>query len=414
MAAYQVEALLREKNGKQVWAVSLPDGSPALLKRYPHPLPGELTDRLKRLSSPCLAAVLDAGTDEEGFFLLEREADGVSLQTLLDGGKRFRPRELRRLARELGEALKALHALGIVHRDVKPDNILMDERGHFLLTDYDAARLYSEERDRDTRYLGTMGYAPPEQYGFGQTDSRSDLYALGATLFELKTGRLPGEKERVRGAMAIPIRRCLSLDPAKRYGSAEALLRELRFGPWLRSLGAAALCGLLCGSLLLWRPEAAPEPAVSPAAADTPAPSPEPTLEPMPLLSRVPTTAEGFQELLRNETVYAAAVEAMNGIEALVNEYGFRMSGGPTSIGYDGMGQVYYVSADKSFWEIWQNGTVAVYVAGPDELRFTVYTYCNRGEMPIFAKGEEWVEARREQVETYQALEEKMKAFLGE
>ena len=414
MTAYRAEALLREKNGKQVWAATLPDGSPALLKRYPQPLPEALTEKLKTADSPHLAKVLDAGTDEEGFFLLEREIEGVSVQMLFDSGRRFRPHELRRLAREIGQALKILHRLGIVHRDVKPDNVLMDENGHFILTDYDAARLYAEERDRDTRYLGTMGYAPPEQYGFGQTDSRSDLYALGATLFELKTGRLPGEKARVRGAMAIPIRRCLSLDPARRYGSAEALLREVRFGPWLRSLGAVALCGLLCCALLLWKPEANPEPAVSPTPAATPTPSPEPTLEPMPHLSSVPTTKEGFQELLRNDTVYAAAVEAMNGIAALVDEYGLNMQGEPQSIGYDGFGQVYYVSADRCFWEIWQNGTVAAYVAGPDEMEFTVYTFCNKGEMPIFAKGEEWVEARRKQVETYQALEEKMKAFLEE
>ena len=424
MTAYRVEALLREKNGKQVWAVSLPDGSPALLKRYPHALPEELADRLKQLGNPFLAEVLEAGTDEEGFFLLEREAEGVSVQTLLDGGKQFRPRELRRLAREIGQALKALHAVGIVHRDVKPDNILMDEKGHFILTDYDAARLHSEERDRDTRYLGTVGYAPPEQYGFGQTDSRSDLYALGATLFELKTGRLPGEKERVRGAMAIPIRRCLSLDPAKRYGSAESLLREVRFGPWLRSLGAVILCSLLCTAFLLWKPEASPEP--SPAAATAlrpsakpvpvpaPTPSPDPTPEPMPLLSKVPMTEEGFQELLRNDTVYAAALEAMNGMEALVDEYGFRMLGGPDRIGYDGMGQVYYVESYRSFWEIWQNGTVAVYVTGPDVMEFTIYTYCNRGEMPIFAPGEEWVEAQREQVEALQDLEEMMEAYWEE
>ena len=83
---------------------------------------------------------------------------------------------------EICEGISALHSVGIVHRDIKPSNIMLTDSGKIKIIDYDAARLKKPEADKDTTFIGTDGFAAPEQYGFMQTDERSDIYALGVTM----------------------------------------------------------------------------------------------------------------------------------------------------------------------------------------------------------------------------------------
>lgn len=85
------------------------------------------------------------------------------------------------MAKELCSVLQYVHEKGIIHRDIKPSNIIMANDGHIRLIDFDAARIFEELKEQDTTLLGTRGYAPPEQYGFAQTDERTDIYALGVT-----------------------------------------------------------------------------------------------------------------------------------------------------------------------------------------------------------------------------------------
>lgn len=118
---------------------------------------------------------------------------------------------------QLCAALDFIHSLGIVHRDIKPSNILLSDDGDIRLIDFEAARFVNNEKDRDTRYLGTDGFAPPEQYGFAQTDLRTDIYAAGQTM-KVLLGSLSAKRK-----YAKIIRRCTALDPAERYQSAKAL-----------------------------------------------------------------------------------------------------------------------------------------------------------------------------------------------
>ena len=88
------------------------------------------------------------------------------------------------------KALWVLHSLGAVHRDVKPENIIL--RGsEAVLIDFDAARLYKPEESGDTQVLGTTGFAAPEQYGLSQTDRRADIYAVGILMNVMLTGEHP-------------------------------------------------------------------------------------------------------------------------------------------------------------------------------------------------------------------------------
>lgn len=120
----------------------------------------------------------------------------------------------------------------IIHRDLKPSNVMISGRGVKVI-DFGIARSYREDADSDTRHFGTPSYAPPEQFGFGQTDMRSDIYALGMLLYYCLTERTPTfsmlESEFEDDDVPVPLRaviaKATSFDPAMRYASVRELKR---------------------------------------------------------------------------------------------------------------------------------------------------------------------------------------------
>lgn len=136
----------------------------------------------------------------------------------------------------------------IIYRDLKPSNIMLTPEGVLKLIDFGVARTYKERKSKDTIAMGSAGYAPPEQYGKGQTDARSDVYALGATLLHLLTNMppiplqtpAPGSIHKlnpsVNGSAEQVLIKAMALDPKARYRSAaefeQALLRCLD-GPYV-------------------------------------------------------------------------------------------------------------------------------------------------------------------------------------
>lgn len=147
------------------------------------------------------------------------------------------------------EAVRELHERfnpPLIHRDLKPANIVLSN-GEVFLIDFGIARAYRSGSASDTSHLGTRAYAPPEQYGFGQTDARSDVYALGMVLYYCLTGRTAEVADR-ESAFAHPlvpeeyrsiIERACAFDPRNRYGSVEDLQRAfaLASGRHVRDFG---------------------------------------------------------------------------------------------------------------------------------------------------------------------------------
>lgn len=118
---------------------------------------------------------------------------------------------------ELCDGVSQLHCKGIIHRDIKPSNILLTDKGHIKLIDFDAARIKKTEQDKDTVFVGTDGFAPPEQYGFMQTDERSDIYALGVTIKLLL--RENYQKSHLRKIAE----KCMRFNPEDRYSDVIAV-----------------------------------------------------------------------------------------------------------------------------------------------------------------------------------------------
>ncbi|CAM3119746.1 serine/threonine protein kinase [Lactiplantibacillus plajomi] len=136
------------------------------------------------------------------------------------------------IATDVLETLAALAALNIVHRDIKLSNLML-VNGHCFVIDVNAAREFHTAQSTDTRLLGTSGFAAPENYGFAQTDQRSDIYALGIVLNCLLTGKLPTDSQTIQRTLTTVapwrqiIAKATALDPEQRYQTAEAMRQAI-------------------------------------------------------------------------------------------------------------------------------------------------------------------------------------------
>ncbi len=144
------------------------------------------------LSHPNVVAVYDQRTDGEHVFLVMEYVAGRTLRDALTSLGRFGPRAALEIMQPVLAALGAAHRAGLVHRDVKPENVLITEDGQVKVADFGLARAETASKMTKTgMIIGTVGYLAPEQVLSGSADVRSDVYAAGIMLFELLTGRLP-------------------------------------------------------------------------------------------------------------------------------------------------------------------------------------------------------------------------------
>ena len=153
---------------------------------------------LAGLRHPNLPRVIDHFIlPNQGQYLVMDFIEGRSLaQMLRDRGGPLNEAEARQWIHQICEAVEYLHTRTppIIHRDIKPDNIIVTAEGRAMLVDFGISKLYDAQRGTTVGARAiTPGYSPPEQYGFGKTDARSDVYALGATLYTLLTGQTPPE-----------------------------------------------------------------------------------------------------------------------------------------------------------------------------------------------------------------------------
>lgn len=199
------------------------------------------TDILKKLSHPNLPSIIDVIDTDDSFIIIMDYIQGNSLNKAL---KEYgaQPQEyVIEWAKQLCDVLGYLHSRKppIIYRDMKPSNIMLKPDGNVTLIDFGTAREFKEKNLADTTCLGTVGYAAPEQFGgMGQTDARTDIYCLGATLYHLVTGCNPSEPpyemkpiREINPALSSGLERiilkCTQRNPEDRYQSAAELMYAL-------------------------------------------------------------------------------------------------------------------------------------------------------------------------------------------
>ncbi|MGI6776696.1 MAG: serine/threonine-protein kinase [Acetivibrionales bacterium] len=197
---------------------------------------------LKRLNHPSLPRVFDIFEDEESFYIIEDYIEGVPLDKKLKECGRFTEEKVIKWARQICDVLIYLHSFKpnpIIYRDMKPSNIILSEDENIKLIDFGIAREYKKGAESDTVYIGTRGYAAPEQYGIGQSNQATDIYSLGVTLYELLTGKGPNRPHcsniRVTetpadgisiGMMSI-LTKCTMENPEDRYHTVDEVLNDI-------------------------------------------------------------------------------------------------------------------------------------------------------------------------------------------
>src|SRR5215218_3372143 len=219
----------------------------------------EFVERFRReaksaaaLSSPYIVPIFDRGETDDGTYYITMEyLPGGTLKERITATDALRPQAAAEVALQVAKALKTAHVRGVVHRDIKPRNILVADTGHVKVADFGIARAADATTISHTGdILGSAKYMSPEQAAGEQVGLASDLYSLGVVHYEMLTGRVPFEVEipddvPIRHAVAPPRRpkevnpevpkeldaitmKLLATRPEDRYGSADELIQELQ------------------------------------------------------------------------------------------------------------------------------------------------------------------------------------------
>jgi len=224
-----IECLSQSDLGETLLVKSIKTNNQYVCKCYNkdcHPAIEAESETLKKMSCAGIPAYIESFAIEGMLYIVREYVEGESLQKILRREK-ISEKEAISTALQLCDILTYLHELNppIIHRDIKPSNIIIND-GKVTLIDFGISRAFDKDAQTDTICLGTREYAPPEQYGFSQTDNRTDIYSFGVLLRFILTGStIPS---------AIPnkhldriVKKCTSLAPEGRYISAQAMKKDL-------------------------------------------------------------------------------------------------------------------------------------------------------------------------------------------
>ena len=246
--------------------------TPALLERFKRE-----ARAVARLRNPNVIPIYVVGEGEDIAYMIMPRIDGESLRSVLQREKRLSITEARRVLQEVGDALRAAHSAGIIHRDIKPHNILLEGRQRrALLMDFGIAKSIDSGESELTAtgmIVGTPAYMSPEQKAGMTVDARSDIYSLGVVAYQTLVGSLPSEAQltqdshpgsRMHGvmhvrtlrsdtprALAAAVMGCLPRNPDERWQTVDEFLSSLSGESTsrlrLRTASVVALSGLLIG-----------------------------------------------------------------------------------------------------------------------------------------------------------------------
>ena len=201
------------------------------------------------LSHPNIMSVYDVSTSDEADYIVMELIDGITLKQYMKKKGTLNWKETLHFSIQIAKALEHAHSRGIVHRDIKPHNVMVLKNGSIKVTDFGIARIMSNNNTLTKEALGSVHYISPEQAKGGRVDNRSDLYSLGVVMYEMMTGRAPYDGEspvavaiqHINGGAPMPstlnpnipggleqiIMKAMAVDPDQRYSSATQMLVDL-------------------------------------------------------------------------------------------------------------------------------------------------------------------------------------------
>ncbi len=229
---YHVDRVLAHGAGGLTELVSIDGAGPFVRKKLPVEIANQgVWSAIGAIDCARLPKVEATYSLPDQFVVVYDYVPGQTLEELVTARGRLGAAEAASLVGDICEAAAALHSVGIIHRDLSPRNVIVAADGAHLI-DLGIARMRVEGAKRDTTSLGTRGFASPEQYGFAQTDARSDVYAIGKLLGFMLTGMQPdwdayeaelANTDAVDGRLAVVVRRACAFEPSARYQSAAEL-----------------------------------------------------------------------------------------------------------------------------------------------------------------------------------------------
>ena len=232
-SGYDLLECLSHRQNKETFLVrSRSDGRLCVAKCYEKKAADRSAsyDILSGLKHPGIPVFLDHFENEAMICFVREFVDGIPLDRYAAENVLSRD-EVISICLKLADILSYLHKQEppVIHRDIKPENVIIREGGELALIDFDTARTFKESEEHDTVFFGTMGYAPPEQYGFSQTDKRSDIYSFGVLLRFLLTNSVrPNDNVRVYRPLQKIIDRCTAFAPGERYDDIDEVIIDLK------------------------------------------------------------------------------------------------------------------------------------------------------------------------------------------
>ena len=201
------------------------------------------------LSHPNIVSVYDVSTSVMADYIVMELIEGITLKQYMEKKGVLNWKETLHFAMQIGKALEHAHSRGIVHRDIKPHNIMVLKNGSVKVTDFGIARMMSKGNTLTKEALGSVHYISPEQAKGGRVDDRSDIYSLGTVMYEMIAGRPPYDGEspvavaiqHINGGAVLPsvlnpnipggleqiIIKAMQIEPGNRYAGATAMLRDM-------------------------------------------------------------------------------------------------------------------------------------------------------------------------------------------
>ena len=173
-----------------------------------------------------ISKVIDTFNIDNQFVVIEEYINGETLDELVEKCGTIPEEIVKDIVLDICEGLEHMHSLSppVIHRDIKPNNIVMSNDGVLKIIDFNASRLYTATSTQDTVAFGTYGYAAPEQYGFAESDARSDIYSLGILMNYMLTAEHPRDNMH-QGKFKYIIEKCINISPEHRYANIEEFKR---------------------------------------------------------------------------------------------------------------------------------------------------------------------------------------------